>query len=177
MPRRPPLAVLQFPDEFALAMPYPSFNVKDLHTVDEGVWANVPTLLTERVGEWDVLVGHYLGVDHAGHVGDVDSPAMMAKLEQLDEQVEAIVRMLDAAAMPGMPHEDTLLVLLGDHGMTDTGDHGGGSPDEVESALWVYHPGAHWALTRAGGEWTWAGLADERICHLASVARVMCVSA
>lgn len=26
------------PDAYSEAHPYPSFNVKDLHTVDEGVW-------------------------------------------------------------------------------------------------------------------------------------------
>ena len=26
------------PDAYAAAHPYPSFNVKDLHTVDDGVW-------------------------------------------------------------------------------------------------------------------------------------------
>ena len=26
------------PDAFDQAFPYPSFNVKDLHTVDDGVW-------------------------------------------------------------------------------------------------------------------------------------------
>ena len=27
-----------FPSAFALAQPFPSFNVHDLHTVDDGVW-------------------------------------------------------------------------------------------------------------------------------------------
>ena len=34
--------------------------------------------------------------------------------------------------------DETLLVLLGDHGMTRTGDHGGDSPDELEAALFMY---------------------------------------
>ena len=34
--------------------------------------------------------------------------------------------------------DDTLLVVLGDHGMTKTGDHGGDSPDELEAALFMY---------------------------------------
>ena len=33
---------------------------------------------------WDVLIGHCLGVDHAGHTFGVDSPQMAQKLEQLD---------------------------------------------------------------------------------------------
>lgn len=38
---------------------------------------------------------------------------------------------------------DTLLVVLGDHGMTKTGDHGGDSREEVEAALFVYSPALH----------------------------------
>ena len=38
---------------------------------------------------------------------------------------------------------NTLLVVLGDHGMTKTGDHGGDSKEEVEAALFVYSPSLH----------------------------------
>jgi len=31
-----------------------------------------------------------------------------------------------------------MLLVMGDHGMTVTGDHGGESPDEVTSALFAY---------------------------------------
>lgn len=34
--------------------------------------------------------------------------------------------------------ERTLLVVIGDHGMTETGDHGGDSRLELESALFFY---------------------------------------
>ena len=33
---------------------------------------------------------------------------------------------------------DTVLFVLGDHGMTWTGDHGGDSPDELDAALFIY---------------------------------------
>jgi len=35
---------------------------------------------------------------------------------------------------------DTVLFVLGDHGMTSTGDHGGDSADELEAALFVFSP-------------------------------------
>lgn len=35
---------------------------------------------------------------------------------------------------------DTVLFVLGDHGMTQTGDHGGDSVDETSAALFVYSP-------------------------------------
>lgn len=37
--------------------------------------------------DWDVLVVHYLGVDHAGHTQGAGAPAMAAKLRQLDSQI------------------------------------------------------------------------------------------
>ena len=35
---------------------------------------------------------------------------------------------------------DTVLLVLGDHGMTRTGDHGGDSDDEVSAALFAFSP-------------------------------------
>lgn len=37
---------------------------------------------------------------------------------------------------------DTLLVVIGDHGMTMTGDHGGDSELEISAALFLYSPKA-----------------------------------
>lgn len=34
--------------------------------------------------DWDVLVAHFLGVDHCGHRFGPDHPAMAAKLTQMD---------------------------------------------------------------------------------------------
>lgn len=39
--------------------------------------------------------------------------------------------------MDAMDNE-TVLFVLGDHGMTRTGDHGGDSLDELNAALFVY---------------------------------------
>ena len=109
---------------------YDSFNVWDLHTVDNGVTEHiVPLLHQEEVEKWDVIIGHYLGVDHAGHRYGPDHPAMAQKLHQMDAVLREIIALLD---------EQTLLVVIGDHGMDAKGDHGGESDDEVEAALWMY---------------------------------------
>ncbi len=34
--------------------------------------------------------------------------------------------------------DDTVLIVMGDHGMDEKGDHGGESDDEIEAALWMY---------------------------------------
>lgn len=111
---------------------YDSFAVYDLHTVDNGVIDNIFPLIESghaQRDQWDVLIGHCLGVDHAGHRYGPDHPAMASKLQQMDEFVRKLADSVD---------DDTLLVVMGDHGMDGKGDHGGESDDEVEAALWMY---------------------------------------
>ncbi|OOQ82078.1 phosphoethanolamine N-methyltransferase [Penicillium brasilianum] len=113
-----------------LTHPYDSFNVWDLHTVDNGVNEHLfPLLQPENKSKWDVIFGHYLGVDHAGHRYGPNHAAMAAKLQEMDSVIRKIMASLD---------DDTLLVVMGDHGMDTKGDHGGESDDEVEAALWMY---------------------------------------
>lgn len=113
-----------------LTRPYDSFNVWDLHTLDNGVTEHLfPLLQPQNSKKWDVIFGHYLGVDHAGHRYGPDHAAMAAKLAQMDQVVRDLMRSID---------DRTLLVVMGDHGMDSKGDHGGESDDEVEAALWMY---------------------------------------
>lgn len=122
-----------FPGYFkeSLSRAYDSLNVWDLHTVDNGVNEHLMPILAGEVGkdEWDVIFAHYLGVDHAGHRYGPSHAAMAQKLQQMDAVVREMVEKLD---------DDTLLVIMGDHGMDSKGDHGGESDDEVEAALWMY---------------------------------------
>ncbi|KAH9850999.1 hypothetical protein C2E23DRAFT_781710 [Lenzites betulinus] len=123
-----------FPDAFEpnVTFPYDSFNVEDLHTVDEGVIEHLFPLLQDNKQSWDVLIGHFLGVDHVGHRVGPDHPTMRAKQQQMDDVLRRVVDQLD---------DDTLLVLLGDHGMDRKGDHGGDGDHETSAALWVYSKG------------------------------------
>lgn len=109
---------------------YDSFNVWDLHTVDNGVIEHIfPLLRGQDSPQWDVIFAHFLGVDHAGHRYGPDHPAMAEKLRQMDSILEQISREID---------DETVLIVLGDHGMDSKGDHGGESDDEVEATLWFY---------------------------------------
>jgi GPI ethanolamine phosphate transferase 3 subunit O len=113
---------------------FDSFNVEDLHTVDNGVIANLFPLLknTTHLHPWDFLIGHFLGVDHVGHRVGPDHPTMLAKQQQMNDVLKRVVDVLD---------QDTLLVVLGDHGMDRKGDHGGDSDLEVSAGLWIYSKG------------------------------------
>ncbi|KAK3357635.1 GPI ethanolamine phosphate transferase 3-like protein [Lasiosphaeria hispida] len=119
-----------FPGYFEgnLSRPYDSFNVWDLHTVDNGVVEHIFPLMG-RTSEWDLLIGHCLGVDHAGHRYGPDHPEMTKKLRQMDTFVRDLAETID---------DDTLLIVMGDHGMDSKGDHGGESDEEIESAVWMY---------------------------------------
>ncbi|KAH9048341.1 hypothetical protein EDB84DRAFT_1556964 [Lactarius hengduanensis] len=123
-----------FPTSFHPEMThdFDSFNVEDLHTVDNGVIANLFPLLTNS-SKWDFLVGHFLGVDHVGHRVGPDHPTMLAKQKQMNDVLQNVVDALD---------KDTLLVVLGDHGMDRKGDHGGDGDLEVSAGLWIYSKGA-----------------------------------
>ncbi|KAF7825759.1 GPI ethanolamine phosphate transferase 3 isoform X2 [Senna tora] len=124
-----------FPHHFERSYPYPSFNVKDLDTVDNGCIDHlIPSLYEE---DWDVLIAHFLGVDHAGHIFGVDSTSMIAKLEQYNNILERVIEELESHSRPGGLHENTLLVVMGDHAQTLNGDHGGGSAEEVETAIFA----------------------------------------
>ena len=125
-----------FPTAFhpEMSHDFDSFNVEDLHTVDNGVITNLFPLLTNstHAQSWDLLIGHFLGVDHVGHRVGPDHPTMLAKQQQMNDVLQRVVDALD---------EDTLLVVLGDHGMDRKGDHGGDGDLEVSSGLWVYSKG------------------------------------
>ncbi|XP_064236435.1 GPI ethanolamine phosphate transferase 3 isoform X4 [Aotus nancymaae] len=120
-----------FPEAFSKAFFFPSFNVRDLDTVDNGILEHLyPTMDS---GEWDVLIAHFLGVDHCGHKHGPHHPEMAKKLSQMDQVIQGLVEHLE---------NDTLLVVAGDHGMTTNGDHGGDSELEVSAALFLYSPTA-----------------------------------
>ena len=67
-----------------------------------------------------MILGPYdwslLGVDHVGHRLEPDHPTMKSKLEQMDDE--------------------TLLVVLGDHGIDAKGDHGGDGELKTSAAMW-----------------------------------------
>ena len=82
-------------------------------------------------GDWDAMILHYLGLDHIGHKTGPCGPNMLPKQKEMDGVVRTIYE-----AMEGEPHQkDTLLVLLGDHGMNAGGNHGGSGPGETEPAM------------------------------------------
>ncbi|KAI9226988.1 MAG: hypothetical protein DHS80DRAFT_17891 [Piptocephalis tieghemiana] len=116
-----------FPEVFRESHPYPSLNVWDLHTVDEGVLTHLPSMLQSKKDT--ILLGHFLGVDHCGHRHGPSHPAMAAKLKQMNTILTDILSSID---------NDTIVFVFGDHGMDGKGDHGGDSRSELEAGLFIY---------------------------------------
>ncbi|XP_072391039.1 GPI ethanolamine phosphate transferase 3 isoform X1 [Diabrotica undecimpunctata] len=118
-----------YPHRFTRNFPYPSFNVWDLDTVDNGVKENLYPELDNN--DWSLLIGHFLGVDHCGHRYGPNHPEMERKLGEIDDVIRHVVSKINKT-------ENMMLFVIGDHGMTSTGDHGGESTDEITAAMFVY---------------------------------------
>jgi GPI ethanolamine phosphate transferase 3 subunit O len=103
-----------FPNQFRHAHPFDSFNTRDIDTVDDGIQKYLWDYL-HRTHDWDILIAHFLGVDHIGHTFHAHHPLMMQRLHLMNNILEKVIE--------GLP-EDALLVLMGDHGMTLEGEHG-----------------------------------------------------
>ncbi|ETV91758.1 hypothetical protein, variant [Aphanomyces invadans] len=117
-----------YPTSFLRNYSYDSFNVKDLDTVDNGVLEHFfPELVNQT--DWDVLIAHFLGVDHVGHTFGPNHPKMQSKLHQMNEFLVELTNTLPS---------DVLAVVLGDHGMSSDGNHGGATDDETGAALFLF---------------------------------------
>ncbi|XP_026320902.1 GPI ethanolamine phosphate transferase 3 isoform X2 [Hyposmocoma kahamanoa] len=104
-----------------------SFHTWDLDTVDTEVDSKIYNELKSH--DWDLLVAHYLGVDHAGHRYGPNHPEMARKLNETNSRLRKIIEFLPP---------DVLLYVVGDHGMTESGDHGGESKAERTAAFFAY---------------------------------------
>jgi phosphatidylinositol glycan class O len=111
-------------------------------------------------------IAHFLGVDHCGHTFGPNNNEMKSKLDQMDKMVRQTVDALRAeyglngtlgekTNVADIPHVSTFVTLMGDHGMTALGNHGGASDEE-----------------RFAGFFSWATPAAVSVhCYPAAIAR------
>ncbi|XP_065087851.1 GPI ethanolamine phosphate transferase 3 [Ochlerotatus camptorhynchus] len=119
-----------FPGRFKRKYDYPSFNIHDLDTVDTAIKKYLPREIDKK--DWDFIVAHFLGVDHCGHRYGPLHDEMQRKLSEMDAVIRNVTEQMD---------DETTLLVIGDHGMTQTGDHGGESSDEVNALFFMYSKG------------------------------------
>ena len=71
-----------YPDMLTKVFDYPSLNVQDLDTVDNGVMQHLGPELS--LGDADLVIGHMLGVDHVGHTYGPSHWIIEKKLTQVN---------------------------------------------------------------------------------------------
>ncbi len=77
--------------------------------------------------DWDVMILHYLGLDHVGHIEGPFAPVnIRRKLHEMDEVIRLIFSSLN---------ENDLMLVLSDHGMANEGGHGGSSQMEITTPV------------------------------------------
>ena len=116
-----------FPNVFDVSDGTSSFYVSDYTEVDFNVTRHLATEFSER--KWDGLILHYLGMDHIGHKSGPNNNLMTQKQGEMDGIIGRIFNDMD---------DNTLLVVAGDHGMNDVGNHGGASKGETSAALALF---------------------------------------
>ncbi|TRY93959.1 hypothetical protein DNTS_021114 [Danionella cerebrum] len=120
-----------FPKHFIEHDGTTSFFVSDYTEVDNNVTRHLDGTL--KRDDWDILILHYLGLDHIGHISGPHSSLIGPKLLEMDDIIRKIHTSLIAKESEGTQHN--LLVVCGDHGMSESGSHGGSSEQEVNTAL------------------------------------------
>ncbi|XP_037946373.1 GPI ethanolamine phosphate transferase 3-like [Teleopsis dalmanni] len=116
-----------YPRRFKRTYAYPSFDIFDLDTVDTRIEKHLPNELVKS--DWQVLIAHFLGVDHCGHKHGPMHHEMARKLTEMNNVIRMVIDKMD---------NDTTLFVMGDHGMTASGDHGGDTDDETNALLFAY---------------------------------------
>ena len=120
-----------FPSMFERTDGTSSFYVSDFVEVDHNVTRHLGSQL--RKLDWDVMILHYLGLDHIGHAGGPQSIHMGPKQVEMDGVIQRVYQELEM--------EKALIVMCGDHGMNEVGNHGGSSPGETSPAMLLISPG------------------------------------
>jgi phosphatidylinositol glycan class O len=134
-----------------LLAPYPSFNTRDINGVDDGIKTHLPFLLSNR-NDAVVTLTHWLGVDHVGHTYGAAGEEMTKKVAEIDRILKRIVDSDESKASatgsedPASPASSSssassscrATLIFGDHGMTESGNHGGGTKEETTAGLYVH---------------------------------------
>ena len=112
---------------------YPSFDVHDLDTVDNGILQHIWTVIEQtRNEQFSFIIAHFLGVDHCGHRYGPLNIEMKRKLNQMNDVIRNLTLTFHSS------NSSSLLMVIGDHGMTQQGDHGGDELNEIETAMFLY---------------------------------------
>eukprot|EP00127_Corallochytrium_limacisporum_P004281 Clim_evm226s157 gene=Clim_evmTU226s157 len=133
-----------FPGRFVISEGVHSFLVTDYTEVDNNVTRHLydgsdeqPSVWKGEPLTWKLLILHYLGLDHIGHLIGPKSMVLAEKLREMAQIIDDIFAEMKRRHERG---SRGLLTVLGDHGMTEAGSHGGASEDEISTGLFFISP-------------------------------------
>ena len=106
-----------YPDIFDESEGTHSFEVRDYTEVDNNVTRHIDENLKHQP---DVLILHYLGIDHIGHFKKPDTSIGRRTLKKKMQEMNNIMHKISEET-----DDNTLILVTGDHGMHEQGIHGG----------------------------------------------------
>ena len=113
------------------AYPHELFNIAELDEPDEITMRDFHREFDAK--NWTMMIAHIIGVDHAGHYYlNAGHSEIERKLVDEEKILKSIIDKLD---------RDTVMLVFGDHGMTDQGGHGGESEEELRTIFFAYSKG------------------------------------
>ena len=117
-----------FPNMFLRSEGTNSFYVNDFHEVDNNITRHLDSELQSPY-DWNILILHYLGLDHIGHAQGPYSTPVAPKLKEMDSIIMKIYNKLK------VNNDKSIIIVTGDHGMSNAGSHGGSSKEETNTPL------------------------------------------
>ncbi|XP_043662944.1 GPI ethanolamine phosphate transferase 1 [Drosophila teissieri] len=124
----------------------------DAYEQDEWVFKRVKLLLQRKSealqrAKHVVFFLHLLGLDTAGHVHKPGAPKFRQTLDKTEKGVYEIYQEFERM----FPDKRTAYLMTADHGMTDSGSHGAGSPHETDTPFVLWGAGVSRMVPNPGG--------------------------
>lgn len=118
---------MMYQNYFNRTYPQAALEVAELDKQD--VYTRSKLLPEIEKGDFRMIIGHLLGLDHAGHCFGMREGQVERKLKDTENLFKEIIERMD---------NETVLVAVGDHGMTDIGNHGGSDVLEISTVFAAY---------------------------------------
>jgi len=102
--------------------------LSDFDTLDRSVLHEIISELVNG-SDFKLMIANIIGIDSAGQKHGIYHKELERSIIDTNEIIHAIVDRMD---------HHTTLMILGDRGMTDNGDHGGASEAELRTVLFAH---------------------------------------
>ncbi|EDR27884.1 hypothetical protein, conserved [Entamoeba dispar SAW760] len=116
-----------YPNQFNSVSNDTAHNITDIDSVDN--ICDKALQQHQNASDYDIMISHFLGIDQVGHCYVANHPLMKKKLIEINNILNR--------SLYSLP-EDTLALVFGDHGLTEEGNHGGSTLEEIDAGLFVY---------------------------------------